>query len=153
MTLLTSCATPTAWRLDTIATGDPAFDSTRLSYHTPSNLRIELLRIGQDVSTFLSLRQHRFAPSPLDPSRIDVTLVIDGQNFHDLAPSREGRMRLKLSKEMTEHLTRALQEGREVDIVLDGFQETISPQAFKERYEQLTAESWDLMNFIKGPFG
>ncbi len=152
--LTASCAAPSAWHLDTIATGDPAFDSSRLHYSTnSSHLKLEMLRIGQEISAFVFLKQHRFTPSALDPASVDIALLINGETIRELAPSREGRMRLRLSKPLTERLINALQEGKQVDIVLDGFQEKISPDSFAKRYEELTQERWEFMNFIKGPFG
>jgi hypothetical protein len=60
-------------------------------------------------------------------------------------------MRLKLPKEITSQIISALQDGKEVAILLDGFQQTISPSFFQERYKEFVGGTMDFFQFIKGP--
>jgi len=143
--LLAGCWSQSPWHLDAIAAGDSAYDSSRLVY-TPSasHLRLELLRVGNEVEIFLYLTQHRL-------NSTELSLTIEGEEFKEIAPMREGRMRVGLSKEMGKRLILALQEGKPVGILLDGFQETINPDAFLGMYGDFLKGTSPFANALRGP--
>ena len=153
--LLAGCAKPTLWEFDSIAAGDKSYDSARLLYQDPesgSHLRLEFLRIGTGVDLFLNLTQYTISPSPLDPSSTLVPLKIgEAPPIEERAHLLEGRMRLRFEPETASLITRALQEGKRVGILIDGFEETIEPERFGQFYEKLTGSASFFQNLIKGP--
>ena len=143
------------WKLDSIAAGDKSFDSARLVYRNPagnSPLRLEFLRIGTSIDLFLNLSQFTIAPSLLDPASASVRFAIEGEPpFEEPIPLLEGRMRLRFLPETASRVTRALQDGKKVGILVDGFEETIEPERFPKLYEKLAGGSTLLQNPFKGP--
>jgi hypothetical protein len=153
--LLAGCVNTSPWRLDAIATGNQAFDSARLVYRDPASsspIRLEYLRIGTAVELFLNLNQFTIDPSPDDRSSAQVRLTIgDESPFEEKVPLLEGNMRLRFSEETASRITRALQEGKKVAILVDGFEEIFQPEWFSKRFEQLTGNSIFFQNPLKGP--
>ena len=126
--LLSGCSSPSAWSLHSIASGDIAFDSTRLSFisaeaHSP--LVFELIQSSDRIESFIFLNRFRFTKKELP-----VTLLIDNKTIEELLLVYEGAMRIKLSEAMTAELIQALQNGHEVIILVDGFKEVLSPNQF-----------------------
>ncbi|MDE3045827.1 MAG: hypothetical protein KGJ02_04190 [Verrucomicrobiota bacterium] len=151
--LLSSCGSSSNWRYDSIANQESPYSSSRLLYNDPtSHLKLELLKIGDQLQAFVFLNIHRFRPSP--NQMVEVTLSIDDHTFREAAPCREGKMRLLLPPSLTEQLILALQEGKPVGILIDGFQGTISPDQFADFYSKLLNGEGEWMNYIKlkGPF-
>jgi hypothetical protein len=142
----------TPWRLDAISTQDASFDSSRLVYSTPaSHLKLEFLRIGQELFAYLFIQQHRLATLVTKPDHVEVTLSIDGVTNKHFLPLRKGSMRLPLPKELRDSIILALQDGKEVGILLDGFKQIISPASFQEKYEEFLGGTVDFFQFIIGP--
>ncbi len=140
---LTACSTSNIWILDSIATGEKAFDSARLicSNQSLSPLQFEVVALETGIESFLSLSRHRLTASSEDPNAIEAQFTIDGKKFFEMIPLLEGRMRLRLPPELTGRLTRALQEGKKIDILLDGFEQTLEPERFSKLYDQLKGYS------------
>ncbi len=80
------------------------------------------------METFLSLTRFRLPFS--EP--VHVLFAIDGDTFEESIPVHEGGMRLRLSPESTMRLIQALQEGRQVAIFLDDFEERLDPLQFAD---------------------
>ncbi|HEY4255387.1 MAG TPA: hypothetical protein VGM34_03465 [Chlamydiales bacterium] len=150
---MTACSQSAApWRLDSIATGDHSSDSSRLIYSTSSShLKLEFLRIGKELFAYLFLQQHKFVPSSTNPGHVELSLTLDGIETKHFLPMRHGSMRLPLPEEIKEKLISALQDGKEVGILLNGFEQTISPSLFQERYKEFVGGTVDFFQFIKGP--
>lgn len=154
--LLLACMSCTAtvgpWKFESIAAGNPDFNSARLVYFDPDSeapFRLEFLRTGVAVDLFLSLSRYTIAPSSLDPSSASVRFTIgDEVAFDESVPLLEGRMRLRFPHETTERITNGLQEGKKVTILVDGFEETLQPEFFSKLYEKLTGSA----AFIRNPF-
>ncbi|OGN65137.1 MAG: hypothetical protein A3E80_02335 [Chlamydiae bacterium RIFCSPHIGHO2_12_FULL_49_9] len=151
--LAAACSSNAQWQLDGIASQNKAFDSARLRYldaeSTP--LVFEMLRIGETVESFLSLS--RFHLTPTDEDKVLVTLSLGEEKTEVLLPLLKGGMRLHLPHELTEELTRALQNGLEVSIVVDGFRKTLLPDQFAKSFSQFMGEGLQLTKFLKGPLG
>lgn len=151
--LLTNCGSNTSWRLDSISTGEASFDSSRLSYQSPaSHLKIEFLNISDEIRGFISLSQYRVTPSKDNPHAVEVTITIDGESQSALLPLRAGKMRIGLTDEITSQIILALQEGKEVVILLNGDSATISPLSFGDFYGEFLKKRTTFSNFFKGPF-
>jgi len=152
LALLGGCANaPDPWHLDAIATGNPHYDSSRLVYNSPlSHLKLEFLKTEKATAAYLFLQQHRFTPAADDPHSAEVFFTLGGMVFKESIHLREGRMRLKLSSEVTERIIFALQEGEQVAIVANGLKETIDPGSFEAAYAKFLKGSAP-MKFIKGP--
>jgi len=146
--LLAACGgQQNAWHLDSIATGDRHFDSGKLVYAEPSShLKLEFLRTEAGVAGFLYLQQHRFRDVP----HTELLLTINGEQTKHLLPVRSGRMRITLTPELTRTLISALQQGSEPVILIDGFELTVSPALFAEKYAGLSDGTLDLLNFVTG---
>jgi hypothetical protein len=146
--LLAACGgQPSAWHLDSIATGDRQFDSGKLVYAVPSShLKLEFLRTETGISGFLYLQQHRFKDVP----QTEALVTINGEQTKHALPVRSGRMRLALPPELTQTLLSALHIGHEAVILIDGFELTVSPARFEEKYAGLSGGTLDLLNFVTG---
>lgn len=132
--------------------GDAAcFQSTRLRYLNPERacpVLFEMLRVENEISTFLSLSRSRWTSS----DTLTATLRIDSQEFQETLPVLEGRMRLRLPPSATTRIISALQAGTEVVILIDGFEEKLRPEQFNSYFEKFTGRGFSLNNFLKGPF-
>jgi hypothetical protein len=147
-----SCATISPWKLDAIAAADPEYSSSRLTYygtgHAPFHL--EFLRVGSAVSLFLNQTQFPIA-SP-DSSTASVRIQLgDDTPFDQLISMHEGRMRLRFPEETTQKITKALQDGQKVTILVDGFEGAIAPEHFSKFYEKLQGSTAFIHNPFKGP--
>ena len=140
--LLTSCAGPNLWTLDTLATGEKAFNSAKISHvdlnHSP--LQFEVVSTKAGVASFLKLTKYQFTSSQEYPGMVEAFVSIDGEKFTEILPILEGRMCLRLPQQLTDRLTRALQDGKKIDIFLDGFGQTLPSEGFSKFY-----------NMFKGP--
>jgi len=152
--LAAGCSTSNLWRLDAISAGDAAFDSTRLRFSNPdsdSPVTFEMIKVGDQIESFLNLNQFRWG-SEKNGTSVKGTFVIGEERFDEDLPLREGRMRLRLSSEMTERVILALQDGKKVSILIDGFEETLDPQQFARTYGRFLGKKALFQKILKGPF-
>jgi hypothetical protein len=110
-------------------------------------LNFEMLCSQGEVAAFLNLTRSRWP----NKSEIVAAFVSGEQTFQETLPVLEGGMRLRLSPTATQWLISALQEGREVVILIEGIEEKLRPESFSSHFEQLTAKRFSWMNLIKGP--
>lgn len=123
--ILTGCSTPSSWIVDSIAAGD--FSRLRfLSSQAHAPLTFEMVKYEDHVEAFLSLNRFRFTSNP-----IEVLFTINGKVYREETPVHEGAMRIKLSESATERVIQALQNAMEVDILVDGFEEHLTPTDIK----------------------
>jgi len=143
--LLQACvSSPNFWQTDVIST------TSRLLYDSPhSSLKLEFLKIGEEISAFLFLDQFRF--SPTSDHTTELSFSIDGTIFKESIYLRQGRMRLKLSSELMSRLILALQDGKQVTMMTSELVETIEAASFEISYAKFLKGS-EPLNFIKGPF-
>ncbi len=149
------CSSPNYWKLDAIAAGNRSFDSSRLCYSDPNSdspLVFEILKVGDQIDSFLNLNQFHWGSDSKNLSTIKGTFLIGEERFEEEIPLREGRMRLRLSSEMTERMILALHEGKKVSILIDGFEETLDPNQFPRTYEQFLGKKALFQSILKGPF-
>lgn len=148
---LAGCSTtviPDFWQVDTIA----AADARRLTYDNPSShMKLEFMNLKGELASFLFLDGHQFSPAKMDSTFTEVSLVVDGVEYKERVPLREGKMRLKLSKNMTELLTKALQDQRQVVILTGGFKETFTTATFENAYDHMLNGKYRLTESIRGP--
>lgn len=137
------------WKLESIATGDRVFDSARLIYsNSDSPLRFEIVQLETGVEAFLSLMKFKFTSL----ETVAMEFLINGERFEETAPLLEGKTRLRLPQETTERLIRALQDGREVVMMVDGFERHLDSERFLEQYKKLADRKAPFSNFFKGFF-
>lgn len=134
--ILYGCSGPSSWSVDSIATGSKSFDTSRLCYvsseaHPP--LTFEMVNFGTEIETFIHLNRFHFT----ERQEIPVLFSNGKETFEIRAPVYEGGMRLRLPLEATKWLIQALQEGREVAILVDGLEETLNPKEFSSFFAQL----------------
>ena len=149
--ILTGCGAANSWKYEAIETGNPLFDSARLTFADSSSpLRFEMMRTHSGIEAFLSLTQYSFTPQ----NEILVTLKMGGVEtpIEELLPLLKGNMRLRLPAPLLESLTQALQEGREVAILVDGFEENLTPGHFIREYEKLLGNTLIFKSPFKGIF-
>jgi hypothetical protein len=143
------CASPHSWTLNTIATGDPAFDCSRLIYASPQAyppMAFELTKMGDQVEGFIHLTRFRFTSQP----QVKVLFTIEEESFENWVPVNEGAMRIRLLPETTQRLIQALQEGHKVAILIDGFEETLDPAQFSSSFAQFVGEGHFFQNLFTG---
>lgn len=138
--------------MDSIATGEAQFDSSRLVYTTPaSHLNVEFLRIGDGIHGTIALDRFSFTPLKNDPRSTDLVLAINGENFNYTIPLRKGGMKAALTPEITAKIILALQEGKEVAILVAGASQILTPQSFDEKYRKFSKKQTIFSNLFKGP--
>ena len=71
--------------------------------------------------------------------------------MEDCVSVNEGAMRVRLSLEITERLIQALQDGQEVSILIDGFEEKLDPTQFASSFAKFVGKGHFFQNFFKGP--
>lgn len=150
--ILSACASSTIWKLDSIATGEKAFDSARLVYANAIASPLQFEIVGQEtgVESFLSLSKHRLTASSEYPNEIEAQFTIEEEKFVERIPLLEGRMRLRLPPELSGRFIEALQEGKKIDILLDGFELTLEPERFSKFYEQVARKADRSVNPLEG---
>ena len=149
--LLAGCTAQNPWSYDSIDAGDPLFNSKRLTYTAPNGYppwKIECLEMGANKSVSISLMQHRFHSE--EPTKIKVSLSIEGDLFEEWTPIFEGLMKVVLSDSMGNLLIQSLQEGKKVGILIGGFEETLEPDLFKKGFVKLGKNSLNWLN-IRNP--
>ena len=77
----------------------------------------------------------------------------DAPPFEETLPLLEGRMRMRLPANITEKMAQALQEGREVRILVDNMESWIFPEQFTKFYGQFLGENSFFQALWKGPTG
>lgn len=122
---LSSCTTAPSWQIDSIEASAEEFTSTRLRFlsnqaHSP--LLFEIVSFPDQVSTFLQLSQFQFRKNPLL-----IQMTIEGKTFEEKVDVYRGKMRVRLSEGWTQKIIEALQEGHQVSILVDGFEEVLTP--------------------------
>jgi hypothetical protein len=149
LVILAGCASSTQWKLDSIATGVEAFDSMRLLYEdSTSPLRFEIVRLETGIEAFLSLTRYKF--SGLE--NILVQFEIEGVRGEVTLPLLSGKMRIRLPEELTKRFIKALQEGREVVMIVDGSEQHLDPEQFAKKYEKLEGAPPMFQTLFKGIF-
>lgn len=134
--------------MDSIQTGTSSFDSARLRYiseeaHDP--LRFEFLKVGQTVEAFLSLERFRFGEK-----EITVAFQMEEESFETRLLVHEGGMRIRLDPESTQIMIEALQKGKEVVILVDGFEKRVKADRFSPSFSQFLGEGYLFQNLFKG---
>ncbi|EKE07874.1 MAG: hypothetical protein ACD_17C00486G0003 [uncultured bacterium] len=131
--------TSSSWSSNALATGHELYDFSRLRYisntpHCP--LHFEIIKMQDKIIGLISLERFHFTHT----ETVLVTIKVDDVLFEEAAPVHEGGMRLSLSEENTRHLIRALQEGKHVCILADGFEEVLEPSQFSSSFSQFMGE-------------
>jgi hypothetical protein len=145
-----SCSTSQLWVVQTIEAGNPLFTSSKLRFLSPQahpSLSFEMVQTGGEIEAFIHLTRFRFHSS--DP--IKILFTIHGEEVEDWVSPNEGRMRARIPPEMTAKLIQALQDGDEVSILIDGFEETLDPNQFSSSFAKFLGKGHFLQNFFKGP--
>ncbi len=140
--LICSCARNSDWKVDSIA-ANSSFDSSRLRYlpNGHSSLAFEMLRINTKIEAFLNLTQFRLKPSE-EGDTVKVLINIGGELFEESSPLLEGRMRIRLSEEITLRMTEGLQDGKKISILVDGFEETLEPDQFASHFDRFLGKTF-----------
>lgn len=133
---------PNRWKLTYLSASDVKFSSSKL-YHQTSNqfhgLEFELLRLQDRLIAYLNVFSQTI-PAASEPTSAKVTLRIDGKEHQGLARRLEGGQRLLLKEEMTDLIISSLRQGKAVEIILDGYEETITPEEFLPNFEKLIVD-------------
>jgi len=109
-----------------------------------------MLRVGNNVEAFLALHRNRLSPSSKSANSVNALFLIDGVQYQEEIPLREGGMRVRLSLEMASRLAQALQEGKNVSILIDGYEESLEAGRFARTFSQFLGKQFDDENLFKG---
>ncbi len=151
--LLASCANQNSWKLDDIAAGNRAFDSSKLRYvatDSASPLAFEMLRVGDNVEAFVTLIQGRSFTLDNDSHFITAKFLIDEMEYREEIPVREGGMKVRLSLDMAARITRGLQEGKNVSILIEGYEQVLESQRFARTFSRFLGKRYKDENLFKG---
>lgn len=108
---------------------------------------IELMQVNGDIETFVSLSKFQFSSK----GQVKVSLSVGEDEFEEDVPVNEGRMRLRLSSEMTGKLIQGLQDGEKVVMIVDGFEEIFDTAQFSSTFAKLKGEGSFFKGLLKGP--
>jgi hypothetical protein len=132
--------------MDHLATGNPVYDSSRLRYTAASPITFEMLRVGNDIETFLTLTRFRIK----ERDKVKVHFTTTSGSFEDFASVHEGNMRARLSQEATEKIIASLRDGEKVVILLDGFEQTLEPTKFSQVFAEFLGERSFYETLLRG---
>ncbi len=119
--LLSACASPPKWRLET-----PQGSCSRLSFPT-RECYFEIIRsCGTDWGY---LNNYTFG---FPPGEIEITLIIEGQRYIFIGRVLEGFQRLLLPSEATQLTINALDSNSTVQIIAGNYQTTLHPLNFSD---------------------
>ncbi|HSX10543.1 MAG TPA: hypothetical protein VLF94_02350 [Chlamydiales bacterium] len=147
--LLVGCTKTNPWNIDSISAGDSRFNGARLRYISAQrhpSLIFEMLKVGEEVQAFLSLTRYR-----LSPDCKTLVLTIHGETHEEAIVPHQGLMRVRLSSDTTNKLIQALQSGEKVDILVDGFEESLEPGQFSGSFSKFVGRGHFFQNLIQGP--
>lgn len=99
-----------------------------------------MVKTADQIAAFINLNRFRFT----EKGEIKISLTINNEIYEELTPVHEGAMRVRMGAEMTKRLIQALQEGNEVGILIDGFEETLNPNQFSLFFSQFLGEGYVL---------
>ena len=102
--------------------------------------------MGDQIEAFISLTRFRFTSK----TELKILFTIEGESFESLAEVNEGAMRVRLEEKTTNLVIQALQEGREVAILIDGFKETLTPEQFADSFARFVGEGYFFRNLFEG---
>jgi hypothetical protein len=147
--LIGGCSSHTSWDISTIESGNKAFNSSRLRYlstqaHPP--ILFEMIKIEDQIESFISLTRFKFNST----DKIKIIFYVSEESFEDYVPVHEGAMRVRLTHNITEKLIQALQDGRKIAILVDGFEETLDPEQFSSSFSKFVGEGHFFQNLLKG---
>lgn len=114
------------WSLESIASGNSAFDSKRIIYRSNkplSEANLEFFCTGTEISGYFSSPGRRFGTGASASAR----LSIGSECLEEELPLHEGRMRVKLPEEWTFKTVDALKNGQEVGIMVGSIEQIIQP--------------------------
>jgi len=147
--LLTGCTVSNPWKFETIATGEQVFDSARMIYSgNDSPLHFEIVRLEEGLVAFLNLKKFKFNTS----DDVIIEFEIGEEKSAISVPSLEGRMRVRIPSDTAEQIILALQEGKEVAIMVEGFEQRLHSERFIKQYQKLTGNKAIFRNPFKGIF-
>lgn len=132
---LCGCSAAPLWQLDDLTSNIDQFDSSRLRYANSDPISLEMVRVGNEISAFLSLTHSRLPQGPLS-----IAFATPSKNFEDKASVHEGRMRVRLSTAATNQLISALKSGEDVVISLDGQEQKVQPDRFQASFTRFLGE-------------
>lgn len=134
-----SCSAKSPWVSQSIKTGNPDYNSTRLVYHSPDKLHgidLELLKTGETTRLYLIVHSHTVPPYKGDPKRAAVLLTIDKKSYTVIAGRREGGQKLLMPDSARELILSALKNGTFIDISLKGYTAKVTSENFSSKYQE-----------------
>jgi hypothetical protein len=149
----TGYSAPNPWSYEVIEAGDPLFDSAKVSYSPTTGYppwKIELIKTNGEIGVYLSLVQHHLHPLPNEPFKIKLNLSVEERNLEETIPLLEGNMKIRFPSSLALAFIQSLQDGKKVGILIDGLEETIEPDFFKETFSKLDKKRFDWLN-IQNP--
>ena len=105
---------------------------------------MEFLQVAAQVGLFINVTQFQLQGS----STLARIQLGDAPPFEEEVPILQGGMRLRFSEETAQRITKALQDGEKVGILIDDLEETIEPGRFVYFYEKLTSPSSFFQNLL-----
>lgn len=150
---LSSCSNQNCWMLEDIAAGNRAYDSSRLRYVDPNSsspLAFEMLRVGENVEAFLTLVRGRISPLENDSNLVKVRFLIDGVEYQEDLQLREGGMKVRLSLDMASKVTQGLQDGKNVSILIDEYEQALEPDQFARTFSRFLGKRFHDENLFRG---
>lgn len=138
--LLTSCSHSDPWAFNRIDSGDPQFNSSKLTFYSkdPINgIDLEFVQTCDHLRTYLNVHSFPVPALKDDPKASKVHLLIGTDNFHFLASRHQGGQRLLLPPEMAERIIAGLREHQPIHIKVPGYSVAIEEGEFEKKFKQL----------------
>ncbi len=140
LSLLASCSHSDPWAFNRIDSGDPQFNSTKLTYYSqdPINgIDLEFTHTCDAIRTYLNVHSLPIPPSKEDPKATKGHLTIGSDSFSFLAYRHEGGQRLLLPPEIAERIIAGLRECKSIQIKVPGYSVAIEGKEFEKKFGQL----------------
>jgi len=137
--LFSACTTTSQWKLNNLSGAGAQFHSVKLKHKSSDLIRgleLEFLRLHDKIFAYINVYSQT-VPSSTTPDCASVTLHMGGEVYEDVAKKLEGGQRLLLKEDMAEKIITALSKGQSVTIILNGYEEVITPESFIPNFQKL----------------
>ncbi len=131
------------WQMDSITASNEEFNSKKLysfSENSYLSLSIEFLNYNGQINSYLNVFSNKI-PSSIYPDKAQVQIVIDNIRYQFYEKLLLGHQKISLCESTSNLIIKALLENKSVEIVLDGFSNTISPEDFLKNYKKLNQKN------------
>ncbi|MBI5345913.1 MAG: hypothetical protein HZB76_02065 [Chlamydiae bacterium] len=148
--LLISCSKNETWKLDSLSQCEADFNSCKLTNNSNqiSGLEVEFIQTKNELYGYLNVFFQTTTPIIDNEKKAKVTIKINDQTFEKIESRLKGGQKIALSSETTDLIITSLKNNHEVTIMLDGYETTLEPKDFANKFDNLKSKNHTLENLF-----